>query len=63
MTDIKIGQRYHIREWDDSLDVVEVIDRPFDQFGNGRDVLMRYPDGVAHRVTERYFRSLVTELN
>ena len=60
---IVVGGFFHIKEWDDSLDVVEVVSRPYDQFGQEGDVLMRYPDGVTHRVSARYFRSIVVMVN
>jgi hypothetical protein len=49
--DIKRDHYYVIVEWDDSKATVQV--RPL-----GDDILMRYHDGVVHRVSRRYFESL-----
>lgn len=48
-TPVAIGKKYMIKEWDDTLDVVEVI-----HVVNGI-VSMQYDDGVIHRVSEEHF--------
>jgi len=53
MTRLRCGWYYVVKEWDDSQTTVELVGI------KGPEVLMRYEDGVVHRVTRRYFRSRV----
>lgn len=50
------GKSYTIEEWDGSLDSVTIFHL------SPSDVWMRYGDGVVHRVSQQYFRSLVREI-
>jgi hypothetical protein len=42
------GAQYAITEWDDSIDIVDVKQ-------HGDDILIRYPDGVVHKVSPKHF--------
>lgn len=49
---IRKGRYYVVTEWDDSRNVVQVVAH------QGQDVLMRYEDGLTHKVSRDYFRSV-----
>jgi len=51
------GMQYQIVEWDGSVDIVTVV--AVSALG---DMVIRYPDGVTHRVAIAYFKGVLVPL-